>query len=372
MPGAFSTLTGQLLAHIPNTTFVSGYSVAIALAMVACGSSEGGSLEAELLALFGQPSLSALQSYIVKAQASLEAGRGEGLELLQANSLWARGGVKDDFSKAFTKIFHGGFVAPLTTRDPINQFVATATKGLIKELLTDNPTPNTLAVLVNTAYFKGAWATSFDKVHTHSATFHGTKGDVELQMMSHRFKGNDARYASGVSVGKAKADVLVLPYKGGRFCGLFVLPSGRAHIDVLIDEVAGSSGWSALHDPAQPVSVQVFLPRFKFDSGIVDLTALLGAKAGLPSLTTEGSLLRVSDDPSVVVSQVIHRAVVEVNEEGTEAAAATAVLFLRRSRPAPVPEFRCDRPFLFAVYDTQMRFPLFAGAMRDLPAAPTA
>eukprot|EP00755_Sulcionema_specki_P026507 Sspe_Gene.16075::Locus_5654_Transcript_3_4_Confidence_0.250_Length_1875::g.16075::m.16075/K13963/SERPINB; serpin B len=364
---AFTAVGGHLLGGLPGNSFFSPYSVGMALGMVALAATPGSPLEKELLQLFGKDSIKDLERFLAESQQSLDEGRTDGVEFLQGNSVWSRKPVKKEFVEHFVSIFKNGKAADLTTKAPINQYVEQATNGLIKDLLTEEIDPLVIAVLVNTAYFKGMWRTPFDKEHTQEGDFMGSKGGRTVPMMNKTFKEDQVRFADGVLVKDTKATVLELPYAGNRLCGVFVLPSKPDQFEALVRAVA-EKGWSEVCKAlgAPPAKVEAYIPRFKMETDTVDLLPLLQKAAGLPSLPLEQMLMRMTNSLEAYISKVLHKAVVEVNEEGTTAAAATAAVAKLRCAPKPPVVFRIDRSFLFAVYDTKMKIPVFAGAVRDL------
>ena len=339
------------------------------MGMVATGTTAGGELEKQMLAFFGMPSMDELCAHLKKTQGSLDAAQQKGLQFLQGNSLWCRGSVHDSYVSTFSKTFLNAVTGPLTTRHPINDFIAKATNGLIKDMLQEDPEKNDVALLVNTAYFKGTWSSQFKTEKTQPQPFHGCTREGNVPLMHQKISSgkttHDVRHAVKVDVRGVNADVLVLPYEGGRVAGVFVLPSKAADYESLVTAMADGAGWTALHKASGKHDVHIYIPRFKMESKLYDLTRLL-KKDSLPALTKEGQMGRVSEDPRLAVSRVLHKAVVEVNEEGTEAAAATVVTLKKRCMPRPPQTFRCDRSFLFCVYDTETKVPIFAGAIRDL------
>ena len=334
------------------------------MGMVATGTTPGGELEKQMLAFFGMPSMDELCVHLKKTQGSLDAAQQKGLQFLQGNSLWCRDAVKDSYVDAFKTTFLNAVTGPLTTCAPINAFIESATNGLIKDMLSSDPTPEDLAWLVNTAYFKGSWAHPFKEERTEVQPFAGSKGASTAPLMWRNFKDTEAKYATEVSCTGVSAEVLVLPYEGGRVVGVFVLPSKAAEYENLVATLKDGKGWSQLHGAARGSNCHAYIPKFKLESDLYDITQLLSRQ--LPSLTTRGELGRVTDCTNAAVTSVLHKAVVEVNEEGTEAAAATVVMMRCLSMPGMPPTFRCDRSFLFSVYDTEMGLPVFAGAVRDL------
>lgn len=153
-----------------------------------------------------------------------------------------------------------------------------------------------------------------------------------------------------------------LPYAGEQISMTILLP----HEDVDIAEVEANLNANALREVLNiqnKIKVNVFLPKFKFEESfeLSEVLAKLGAQDAFDEQKADFSGIKIEDD-GLHISKVIHKAVVEVNEEGTEAAAATAVVMMTRCMVMEFPEeFRCNRPFLFIIHDNDRKTALFIG-----------
>jgi serpin B len=291
----------------------------------------------------------------------LRSGEGAGYELHVANALWGQKGLP--FDAGFLGRTRDHFAATLHTVDfgkteearrTINAWVEEKTKDKIKDLLGPGAlTARTDMVLTNAIYFKGTWSLKFEKALTHDEAFHAPNGDVKAPLMR---QGGSFNYFEGEGV-----QVVELPYTGGRVSMVVVLPKAADGWDALQANLSAGrlSGWTG---KLRSQLGDVMLPRFK-------TTAAFELKEPLEQLGMKRAFDRGADFTGILaseplwISKVVHKAFVDVNEEGTEAAAATAVIATRAPSPAPPPRFlfRADRPFLFVIRDTATGTPLFMG-----------
>lgn len=285
-------------------------------------------------------------------------------ELSVANAIWAQQGYP--WNKEFIDLAHKHYGAGMVevnfgeseaARKQINAWVEKETKEKIKELIGPGVIDMlTRMILVNAIYFKSNWLYQFDKKLTKDAPFtrdDGTKAEVPL--MSHQGKFHYGETFLGARSG-LQVQVLELPYGGKELSMLVFLPEKGRGVD-----------WIAPRFPAQtfakpvlkPTEVKVFLPRFKVESSfslkpvLMDMGMKLAfGVADFTGLSPKGKEL--------YIAYVLHKAFVEVNEEGTEAAAATAVVVDDRGKPEPK-VFRADRPFVFVIRDNATGAALFMG-----------
>eukprot|EP00629_Pelagomonadales_sp_RCC1024_P006133 CAMPEP_0119259978 /NCGR_PEP_ID=MMETSP1329-20130426/573_1 /TAXON_ID=114041 /ORGANISM="Genus nov. species nov., Strain RCC1024" /LENGTH=448 /DNA_ID=CAMNT_0007259391 /DNA_START=143 /DNA_END=1489 /DNA_ORIENTATION=+ len=350
-PGAFGLDLLAALAETGENVFASPLSLATGLLMAEAGATDGSPAAAALAAAVG--------GLDVKV-----AG------VSSANALYARSVIKESFAAALLDTF-GAQAAPLPdSAKPINSWVAEKTAGLIDELVGDDivKNPLTKALLLNAVYFKGSWASKFDKDASGPGTFHAPAGDVTATMMTQTGKFGVARPA-GVGT------VVALPYAADDLRMLLVLPEEEGLAGARKAAAALPAAWAS----ARPTSVreahrkvELVLPRFKIDSGANDLLpTLVERHPGLAAVRDEdGGFLKMAELPDLHVSNVVHRAVVAVDEEGTEAAAATAAVMMTRSIERPPPRIAFDRPFLFVVEHEPTGRALFVGQLATPPTDP--
>ncbi len=255
-------------------------------------------------------------------------------------------------------------------RREINQFIAEQTEGKISDLLSPGVIdPDTRLVLASAVYLKAAWAHPFRPGATQNAPFHPDMG-TQLTVPTMRVQAR-LRYLRGDGF-----QAVELPYADARLGMVIVLPDGSA---------GPGTGAPAAHGPGTavypgplggllaglaPRQVSLALPRFRVTSGF-GLRPVLAA-LGMPlAFSPEADFSGITAAQRLRIDEVVHKAYVNVNEEGTEAAAATALVMTASARimdPEPPVEMVVDRPFLFAITDPQTGLPLFLGRVTD-PAA---
>ena len=303
-----------------------------------------------------------------------EVNRGESVQLNMANSLWPQAGasILESFS-TLVKQRYGVEITPVDykyaepeARARINRWVEDKTEDKIKNLIA-NPLPaETRLVLVNAVYFKGDWEDAFNTDLTKDASFSSGDGqvvEVPLMQQTKRFnyaQSNDSQF-------------IELPYKGGALSMFVALPMDKtsAGLTKLEKELTGGQivAWQA---QMTETKVQVFLPKFKIEWGTASLVQML-KNLGMSDAFVFGKadFSGISGDKLLFIGDVLHKAFVAVDEKGTEAAAATAVLVPRGASPrpaAPPPVFRADHPFIFFIQDNATGSILFMGRVVN-PAA---
>jgi serine protease inhibitor len=252
--------------------------------------------------------------------------------------------------------------APEPARTTINRWVEDETSHRIKDLLPPRSiTTDTRLVLVNAIYFLADWASKFEPRATAEAPFHASKAESHpVPMMNQEAWFKHAR-ADGVSV-------LELPYQGAATAMLVILPDaidGLATVERTLD-AATLARWRGALESKQ---VEVALPKFTIDPpAALELSGPLidlGMRDAFDPHTADFTGIAVPPDPEkrLFISKVFHKAFVKVDEKGTEAAAATAIVMADGAGAAPSqPErFTADHPFLFAIVDQATGLILFLG-----------
>lgn len=280
-----------------------------------------------------------------------------------ANGLWARQGLAllPPFLDA-ARTFFDAEVSSLDFGDPgapgvINQWVRDQTAGRIPRLL-ETIAREEVLLLVNAIYFKGRWRIPFDRARTRDAPFTGADGRARPVPMMHRDPG-PVRYAATSTFEAAE-----LLYGNGAFAMTVVLPvPGQTPAAVLagLDPAA----WRSLTDRFQETTLALGLPRFRLEHSqrLNDALAALGMGVAFDAARADlGGIADVAPE-RLYLTRVEQKALVEVNEEGTEAAAATAVGVGVTSLP---PSLIVDRPFLFAIRERFSGTILFLGVVQRL------
>jgi serpin B len=351
------------LRDAPGNLFFSPYSISTALAVTYAGAR--GETERQMAHALhvtldqGQlhPAWAALQ-----AELDAVAAGWEDMLLSIANALWPQAGyaLLEEYV-TLTQAYYGVPVTPLDYRDPqaachtINAWVDEQTEHKIPGLMQSGDVSQlTRLVLVNAIYFKGNWASQFDRALTRNAPFWVTPTHkVRVPMM---FQKRPFRYAEN-----EYAQILKLPYAGEDLSMIVLLPRQRDGLARLEDALAVETleTWTG-HLRRQ--ELLVFLPRFKLESRFRLDGALMSMGMVDAFDMSQANLAGIDGrDDGMYISAFIHKAFVEVNEEGSEAAAATAGVISLRSVEPPLPTFRADHPFVFLMRDERTGSILFLG-----------
>jgi serpin B len=279
-----------------------------------------------------------------------------------ANSLWARQGIR--FNEAFlarNRKFFGAEVSTLDfaspgAKDTINAWVSRNTAGKIPAII-DRIEPRELMILVNAIYFKGQWQKPFDKTRTKAEQFHvtaATQKSVPLMSQS-----GDYPYFRGDNF-----QAISLPYgQGGTSLYLF-LPDEKSSLDNLLKDLSLAK-WEQWLKSFHRTPGDIKIPRFKLDYGrsLNEPLKALGMGVAFDPGRADFSGIRAERD--LAISDVEHKAMVDVNEEGTEAAAATSVGMVAAAMPMQRFTFIADRPFLMLICDRDSGAILFIGKVVD-------
>jgi serpin B len=349
----------------PGNLFFSPYSISTALAMTYAGAR--GQTAREMASTLHFPAEGdALHASFAALDRSIEGESGtKAFQLDTANALWGQRGLS--YLPEFLKITEANYRAglhpvdfmgnPEAARKTINAWVEERTRDKIKDLLGPlDIRPDTDLVLTNAIYFKGAWAVPFPRAATHDEVFgNGDKSyPIPTMHLTSRFG-----YLDGEGDGFQALD---LPYAGNALSMVVLLPKkvdGLAALEASLT-APKLAGWLGRLSPQK---VEVSLPRFKLEYGLELSEAL--KSLGMPSaFEPKADFSGMTADRRLFISKVIHKAFADVNEEGTEAAASTAVIMTRGlavvpNRPPIV--FRADHPFLFLIRDVRSGSILFLG-----------
>jgi len=253
-------------------------------------------------------------------------------------------------------LYRADFGSPEQQRLAINDWVAERTRTRIQGLLPGGSiTQYVVCVLVNAIYFKASWLEPFDPKLTETATFHSPAGDREVQMMNDR---TALQYMRGEGYA-----ALSLPYVSPSVRMLFILPDeGRfGDFEAGLDRARFDEATSALSEHDVRLKVPKF--SFEFEVKLKDTMKALGMNLAFSNSGADFSGL-AGRPGEIWVDGIYHKAFVALDEQGTEAAASTAVVFVAESAK-PQADFFLDRPFLFAIYDEPTGQILFIGRLLD-------
>lgn len=292
-----------------------------------------------------------------------------GSQLEIANSLWPQTGfpflkpyqelLRNDYGSSLNEIDLTGWpnefnrAIAAAARNRINNWVAERTRNKIADLVPPRlPEPETRMILVNAVWFKGTWMTQFDKAQTTSRRFYPSTNE-EISVPTMQLKG-DFQFGETETLG-----VLELPYVSNRLSMIILLPKGdRSLAD--IENILRPALIEQLRRKCHSQSVLIFLPRFKLASDI-DLKLPL-MTMGMPfAFTRYADFSGITLERPFYIEDALHSARLTVDEEGTEAAAATVVSFKKSGSDI----FAVDRPFLFLIIDNKTGVILFLGRVVD-------
>jgi len=293
----------------------------------------------------------------------------EGYQLSVANALWAQQGytflddflslLKTDYGAGLNQVNFKG--ATEAARLTINQWVEQKTQDKIKDLLQPGALrSDTRLVLTNAIYFKGDWETQFDKAQTKSEDFHLSPAQAATAPLMHR-EGRFSYFDGGTF------QILEIPYKSKELSMIVFLPKDAGGLSALEQSLTGSNLQQWVGKLGSVPKVIVTMPKFKMTQQF-ELGSTLSAMGMPQAFSGSADFSGMTGHRDFAISEVIHKAYVDVNEEGTEAAAATAVTMralAMRAPEGPPPVFRADHPFVFMIRDNRSASILFMGRMAD-------
>lgn len=325
-------------------------------------------------------------------------------EIRLANALWGEQTYPftQSFLETINKYYKTGGVFPVDfkfnyeeTRQRINRWVEEQTNQRIRNLLPEGTVNEyTRLILTNAIYFKGEWATTFEKENTEDKDFMLADGSRVTVPLMHAYAVDPARYAAfnadgsffntpkqikrrqtvGLYPGDKGFAIVELPYKGDEIAMVVIAPNKHDGLLSLESEISADRVEKWL-DQMRQRKVQVFLPKFKLETGY-DIKKTLQEMGMIRAFTDPRKPagaqfygMTATDDPlqQLYITQVVHKAFVEVNEKGTEAAAATGISMIMHPMMPPtvpfIPTFRADRPFIFLIRDRVTGSILFMGRM---------
>jgi len=287
-------------------------------------------------------------------------------KLLTANALWPKINVKllKEYQNTIKK-YYGGKVTPLDyaknpegSRQIINSWVEDKTEGKIKDLIPPGfLEPSTVLVLTNAIYFKGNWVVQFDPKETKEEDFKTSNGEiVKVPMMRLLETDEKFNYAETEDF-----QILELPYDGKDLSMLIILPKENK-LEKIENELSAKklSEWKSM---LKKQKVNIYLPKFKLKTKyfLADTLKKMGMSTAFDS---DADFSGINGKGGIWIDEVIHQAFVEVNEEGTEAAAATGVMMVEGiSSLSPV--FRADHPFIFLIQERKTGNILFIGKVAN-------
>ena len=355
----YRQINGQT-GQADDNVFFSPYSLSTAMAMLYAAAE--GETKAQIQKTFYYPLMDILNPNSAALYNQFNKPNPD-YKLATVNDLWMQQGLTPTKSYVDTvQRYYGGQVTNLDFKgspDPsrliINKKIAKHTNQLIPELLPKGSIkPITVAVLTNAVYFKGDWKLPFEVNTTTDQPFYnpmGTSYNVKMMQLQSYFRYNEDK----------QVQVVQLPYKGDNLSMLVVLPKSKdkAAMQQLVRDLSADKikQWSK---DLVGQEVNVHLPKFRLEAGY-QMKDLL-TDMGMPRAFQKGAGFNLFDNsPPIYVDDVYHKAVVIVDEKGTEAAAATGIVANATAASAPPPMFKADHPFVFMIKDNKTDAILFLG-----------
>ena len=366
---AFAVDLYRQLAATPGNLFFSPYSLSRVLAMAAAGARGATATEMGAALHLNAPADQAAAGYAALTK-TLQADAGGDLTLVTADSLW----VQDQFPllDAYRRVVQTQFGAEARPADfvhhaedartAINGWVSDQTRGKIPTLIAPGMlTADTRVVLCDAIYFLGTWDHQFEARQTQPEPFHLSPQSAADVSMMHQTSSFRSAHAGNVGL-------LELPYLGQRLSMVVILPDAIDGLPGLEQQLTEAQlrGWLAQLDSGTAVRTSVFVPRFtaRDNLELASTLARLGMARAFDRKAADFS--GMAQGGAFWLSAVVHQAFVKVDEEGTEAAAASAVIMLEAMAvQEQLPEFLVDHPFLFLIRDNATGTILFLGRIVD-------
>ncbi|XP_053470151.1 alpha-1-antitrypsin homolog [Ictalurus furcatus] len=350
------TLYNKLSSHADSkgkNIFFSPLSISLALSMLALGAK--GVTHSQIVNTLGYSSFTEDQVNEAYEHLLQVLGHSQEARLLEiGGGLAVQKGFKpvDKFLKDLQQFYHAeafsvDFSKPEVAVEEVNKFIAKKTKDTITDMI-ESLEPETIMVLINYIYFKGKWEKPFLADATRKANFYVDENTkVTVDMM----KAKDEQYNIYIS---KNITLIKLPYHGNASMVIILPSEGK------MDEVEKHITKDQLKDwigKARQRSVELYVPKFSI-SASVSLGDTLKELGIIDAFSDKANFSGISEDIELKVSKVLHKAVLSVDEKGTEAAGATTVEIIQRAMPLPI---KINRPFLVFIVEEAVKNILFLG-----------
>ncbi|CAF1312657.1 unnamed protein product [Rotaria sordida] len=314
------------------------------------------------------------------------ANQDKQIQLKLANRLYAQKTYQ--LQEEYLKIIQNSFQADIKLEDfenqrtqavqRINAWVEQQTNNLIRNLLSiEDVTSKTRLIIINSIYFKGTWIKEFNKNLTNeNANFYEANGKISKVALMHQRE----KYAY-VENNNLRVQIVHIPYKSENkdveFVFTIILPNREIQLDIVEQKLASQPNLIQKllsHQNTRIEELHLYLPKFKMETtfALNNILQQLGMKDAFNSSVANftGIASEKNNTDRLYISKVIHKAFIDVNEQGSEAAAVTAVIVTHHapSLPPPQPiEFKADRPFLFFIRESRQNIVLFSGRFISPP-----
>ena len=356
----------QLNYENDGNIFFSPYSVFTALAMTYEGAK--GVTADEMSSVLSVEQDNESLHYYMKSLYEFLNNENDDYNISTANALWVKENLQllDDYLKVIWD-YYGGDATDVDFNNPqeaagiINQWVENNTNGLIKDLITESAiSPLTALILTNAIYFKGVWKVQFDPENTTDKDFEISSGNsVKVSTMNLIETEDVFNYTETDDL-----QILELPYTGNDLSMIILLPKNNDLSDII--DLIDNDKLSEWKESMSEISLDIYLPKFKVETSysLKDTLKQLGME---DPFTLSADFSGITGGKDLFISNVVHKAFVEVNEEGTEAAAATAVIMDLTAVNGDSSRivFDCDHPFMYLIQHKETGTILFLGSISD-------
>lgn len=352
-----------------SNIFYSPYSIFTALAMTYEGAK--GNTASEMADVLKIPQDNeSFHNYVESLYTYLN--KNDSYTISTANALWIKENyeILDTFLSTVESYYHAtsqsiDFSDPIQASEIINQWVEDHTNNLIKDLVPPSAIDPALCrlILTNAIYFKGTWKIQFDEANTTDRSFELPTGQIkEVSTMKLIGTEDTFNYTETETV-----QVLELPYDGDDISMIIALPKEDTDLSTIISSL-DETIFDSWIDTMEQREVDIFLPKFKIETPVINLNNCLQTLGIREAFGMSADFSGMTGNKDLRISDVLHKAFIDVNEEGTEAAAATAVIMELKSINGGGSSrvvFDCDHPFLFMLQHKETGTILFMGAVED-------
>ena len=352
-----------------NNIFYSPYSIFTALAMTYEGAK--GNTASEMADILEIPQDNeSFHNYVQNIYAYLN--QNDLYTISTANALWIRENydLLDTYLSIIETEYHASsqsinFSNPVEASHIINQWVENNTNNLIKDLVPPEAIDPFLCrlILTNAIYFKGTWSVQFDEANTTERDFELDTGQIKkvptMTLIDTQEKFNYTE--------NERFQLLELPYAGNDVSMILALPKDQTNLSTVIASV-NETIYNSWFDTMERREVDIYLPKFKIETPVLNLNSNLQSLGIQEAFGMDADFSGITGNKELRISDVLHKAYIDVNEEGTEAAAATAVIMELKSvngESNPRVVFNCDHPFLFMIQHKETGTILFMGTVED-------
>lgn len=345
-----------------ETHVYSPLSIFLALSMTSLGATTGESW-IDFCKVFFPYFASSSEHTVHEAVSDLMFSLQVSKELVLANRIFHTSGIapKSEFVQNTNKFYKSGAAAldtskPVQAAKLVNDWCASKTNNMITHVVSDNfITPDLIMIIVNAVYFKGIWRDQFNAEYTRPRRFAGKEGAVEIPMM-HLRDPSMPYYATETY------SSLKMPYKGDEFCMIFIKPNESLDKVPFTFELMAQVLSNLTNDTKL---TEVAIPKMTLESSFSVAGKL--QQMGLKQAFAAGGLSKISSD--AYITDVVHVAKIEIDEQGTRASAVTAVMVATESEAVLAPSFVLDQPFYYTLVHSKSNAITFMGQVTNVSSA---